>query len=422
MTGANNEGSAVPLVEHIPLDPLHWTYSGEGNANMLFSYSGIEPELHGWMLRFLKCPRADVDPAIAADNRQRIIEQANAKKLQERVLYTTKVIGSLVGDEYILPQRQVAVTRPFLCQLSAAAEQYRPKRRLDRQIDVDQVTAVLTQSLHYIPATQDTNTHSVTIEIKPKWGFLPKSQFITDEMAVSKSVCYFCLKQHSQADANQERVYCSLDLFSGDQTRVEQALDRLALSNLCKLRVFIDGHSMSSDENVLDTSQIPEWSSLKKVMAEIVAIDQLFPRLKCLQSQLDQFDIEGVFPMFQRALANGHISKLDPSTGEWLHAASEFSKRSNGGGNTKEISDKQAVLEFMMSTTLKDVSVLISLKQWPLSQIEDPQILPEYSVAVIDADIKHIAKVPEYLKKKHALVARYLKTNPDPSKRHQCCE
>ncbi|KAJ2868988.1 hypothetical protein GGI22_000527 [Coemansia erecta] len=400
--------------EAVPLDPSDWTYSGEGNANMLFSYTGGESEIRGWMLRLLKRSRAEKDLAVDKDN---------AKKLQERVLYTTRVIGPLVGDRYILPQRQVAVTRSFLCQLSAAAEQYRPKRRLDRQIDVDQVTAILTQSAHHIQAAPATTAHSVTVEIKPKWGFLPKSPFVTEDMAVSKSVCYYCMKQLSQADINKEEVYCSLDLFSGDKARVEQALDRLALSKLCKLRVFVDGRSISSDCNALDTSQVPEWDCLKKVVAEIVSTDQLFSRLKYLQSQLDQFDIEGVFPRFQRALDKGHISTLDPSIDEWLHAVAEFTRRSNKDSDVEGISDKQAVLEFMLSTTLKDVSVLINLEQWPpLSQGNSLQNLPEYSIAVIDADIKHIAKVPAYLKKKHALVARYLQNNPDPSKRRKCCE
>ncbi|KAJ2665345.1 hypothetical protein IWW48_000234 [Coemansia sp. RSA 1200] len=407
-------------VEAIPLDSLDWTYSGEGNANILFAYTGTDPKLRGWMLRLLKCSCADNRPTVSVEQKQ-ILEQANAKWLQERMLYTTKVIGSLIGDEYILPQRQAAVTSTFLCQLNAVSEHHRPKYRLDKQIDVDQTTAILTRNGHQVSSVQ--NAHSITVEIKPKWGFLPTSRFIAENMATSKRVCHFCMKQHSQADIDQNGIFCSLDLFSGDHARVSHAVDCLALSKHCKLRIFVDGHPISSDHNALDTSKVPEWDRLKETVVEIVATDKLFGRLKHLQGQLDQFDIEGIFPMFQRALAEGRVSTMDPSIDEWLLAVSKFNGRSAKSDTVEAIDEKQAILEFMISTTLKDVSVLINMKQWPpLLQKSCSRALPEYSIAVIDADVKHIAKIPKYLQKKQTLVASYLQRNSDPLKQRQCRE
>ncbi|KAJ2670381.1 hypothetical protein GGI25_005846 [Coemansia spiralis] len=408
---------ALHSIEAIDLVPQNWSYTGEGNASMIFAYTGTNSELSGWVLRLLKCPFVNkADSSVSSQEEIKAAAHAKNKRTREGIIYTTDVIGPLIGDKYILPQRQVSVSKSFLQQLSIAAEPFRPEHRHNKKIDLERGTAILTRNMRRRSNVQ--GVHSVTVEIKPKWGFLPKSESITDETAISKCVCHFCMKQFSKPDVDPGNAFCTLDLFSGDPIRIEQALDCMSRSPQGKLRIFVDDTSVLDNE-LLDKSLIPSWDELKKAITNIVATDKLFPRLQFLQSQLDQYGIEGILPKFNRALSAGSLTTNDPCIGEWIQAAAEFEKRCNDNG---EVSDKQAVLEFLISTTLKDISVMICLEPWPTLQIDNGRVLPEYTIAIIDTDMKHISKVPEYFRKKVVLASEYLRYNPDPSKRRLCYE
>lgn len=65
----------------------------------------------------------------------------------------------------------------------------------------------------------------ISVELKPKWGFLPSSQHIPPSKAIKRSVCRFCMHQkykvaHGQLQALS--AYCPMDLYSTDPQRVRR--------------------------------------------------------------------------------------------------------------------------------------------------------------------------------------------------------
>ncbi|KAJ8555562.1 hypothetical protein K7X08_013058 [Anisodus acutangulus] len=70
----------------------------------------------------------------------------------------------------------------------------------------------------------------ISVEIKPKCGFLPLSEFIAPDNIIKRSVTRFqmhqALKLH-QGKTSEISAYDPLDLFSGSRDRVHKAIKGL---------------------------------------------------------------------------------------------------------------------------------------------------------------------------------------------------
>ncbi|KAJ2897044.1 hypothetical protein GGI21_004982, partial [Coemansia aciculifera] len=200
-----------------------------------------------------------------------------------------------------------------------------------------------------------------------------------------------------------------------------RALNCLAKSPQNNLRVFVDDHLAIDRHGKVSEECVPKWEALRDCIADIVLKEPLFCRLKEHQRMLDSLDIEGVLPLYTRAVESGSLGNAQqPSTSDWLDAVANYLQRMQGAGTiAAPVDDKQAVLEFLIATTLKDISVLITLPEWPVSKVS---LEPQYAIAVIDSDPKKLAKIPDYYAKDQKIVERYLKHCPDHDKQRPCIE
>ncbi|KAJ2303316.1 hypothetical protein IWW51_004638 [Coemansia sp. RSA 2702] len=390
----------------IPLEPAHWTYSGEGNMKIVFTYTGDRADLRGWLLRLDKAPK----PSGNHEEKPEASEMTLAAELvrrQDSARFSSGVIGRLIGAQYILPQRLVRVARGFLAQLDQQAARQRPEFRRHAQIDPAQRVAVL------MPNMLERGT--VTVELKPKWGFLTQS---SAAHPAKRRVCRYCMHQHLKHAPAQRSAFCPLDLFSSSHARIVRALDALARAPQNNLRVFVDGRLVNVD-GALDTRLVPRWDALRDVLARILLREQFLVRLGRLQAALDPLDIEGVFPVYQRALAQGALREgCEPAIDDWLQAAQAFASDRK---QQQHVDDKQAVLEFMLSTVLKDISAMVTVHGWPDCVSEDGR-LPDYRIAMVDTEPKRLAKLPLYRDRYQAIVAAYLESHPDPATQTPCQE
>jgi inositol-pentakisphosphate 2-kinase len=128
-----------------------WSYVAEGNANIVVQYTGSDPRYISKVLRL-------------------------SKQTSLRSNFTLAVIKRLFGDEYYQQTSDINVEGRFLVELSNIIEPSRPQSRVHKSIDTSQKTAAMMENL----IIQD---DSITVEIKPKWGFL------TDDYNGS---CRFC--------------------------------------------------------------------------------------------------------------------------------------------------------------------------------------------------------------------------------------
>ncbi|KAJ1722396.1 hypothetical protein LPJ53_003190 [Coemansia erecta] len=393
----------------IDLDANDWMYHHEGNENILFKYigssGGSHSMLQGQILRLQKhnvpiSGASEDDGSSTSDSKMR--ERTLLQLYHDRSTFSHDVIGRLLGEKYILPQRLVRVSAYLISQLNAAAASQRPANRLHKQADVDQALGVL------IPDMSG-DGQRLSIEIKPKWGFLPTSRSVDP---VKHRTCRYCMHKYLKHSADKASGFCPLDLYSGDSERVEQAVDALVANPQNNFRVFIDGNLVDSSP----VQAVAHWDVFKSVLVGILVEDGVLPRLADLQRSLDRLDIEGVYPEYLAALRSGALSGAEPSIEDWVTACSTYISCEQDS----VVSDKQAVLEFMLSVTLKDISMMIQIDSWPPQSLEDPK--PSYSIAIVDTDAKKLSKMTMYLERDQAIVKNYLDLFPDTAQQTQCTE
>ncbi|ORZ01574.1 inositol-pentakisphosphate 2-kinase [Syncephalastrum racemosum] len=329
------------------MDRFHvsqWNYRAEGNANIVLAYQGNDPLYKlGTLLRLKK----DDGGEIAS---------------HDPVAFQKDIIGPLLGPDYLIPLRRVAVTPAFLQDMAHAIAPHRPHHRHHRGIDHRARFGLLTQDLTY--------RSILTCELKPKWGFKPTSKQIVPEHARIKStICRFCMHHFLKHKTLSD--YCPLDIYSLDRCRMTRALRAIQQDDHNdKFKVLHNQSSVSPAQAAL----------------EILSHDAcLLPRLAELQTRLDTLDVEGIWPLYKRCPVDDIHD-----TQTWQSVVERFL--------TAEVRDDpvQRILEYVLSMTFKDCSILMSLYAYdpdlPFVELDGTRYA--YAIKVIDTDMKKVSKIP----------------------------
>ncbi|CAG8643220.1 152_t:CDS:2, partial [Racocetra persica] len=89
----------------------------------------------------------------------------------------------------------------------------------------------------------------------------------------------------------------------------------------------------------------------------------LFKRLKQLQKTLDELDIEGIYELFLKQQS----TLYEPTIEEWQLIMKEHEQRIKSPGalnlNMDDAQMRQRIYEFLMSTTLKDCSIIFTFQK-----------------------------------------------------------
>ncbi|KAF9428374.1 Inositol-pentakisphosphate 2-kinase [Podila epigama] len=453
------------------LNVSHWTYRGEGNANVVLKYTGQAPSFHNTVLRLRKTDKT---------------RQLTTSNISNEVEYASEVMGLLLGKEYVGQLVPVKLTQTFLKDLTAVIEPLRPKDRRHRVIDLTQQCGFLALD-HSMFMFHSRKYSTACVEIKPKWCFLPRpdSPFIDDSESVKKRVCRFCMYQHSKVwekKVDSVSEYCPLQLCTREPHWVRNALLGLSRSPQNNMRLFVNGveenvarvtvsegpgNPLVCNQDVIGQSgqagdcqpkegEFVGEPTLVDVLTAIFTRSPILERLARLQLGLDWFDVSTIERWYRQYVARHPGTVIpEPTPKEYLAAAEAFLRRSNLNvmvGKTREefvnhlasnteldpleinIPDslmKQFFCEFLLSTTLKDCSILIAVRKVdePLDQVESTyhskrndvsQVFTEniqwievngrvyeYKLTFVDLDPRKLNNVPKYREKDKTIVEHY---------------
>ncbi|KAJ3149934.1 Inositol-pentakisphosphate 2-kinase [Geranomyces variabilis] len=422
------------------MDPTHWAYKGEGNANLVLSYVGPEAALMGRVLRLRKATDDDLDAS-----------EHSPFTLDYELGFQRHVIAPLLGAEYVAPADLVDVSLAFLEEISRRVSAARPPGRRSRPLDLSQPHAVLIKDLTYVPQRRDGKAvTTIAVEIKPKWGFLPTSPLIAPEHAVKRRTCRYCMHQQWKAkvaataqnpphaaahDGYVANTFCPLDLYSRDRARVRAAFDALLPNPQNNLRLFVDGQPTLLDSDQARKTLAEQFQAgaadamdtLFEHLTNILVSDNLLPRLQHHQRGLDPHDIEGVFPLYE-AMPETQQTAV-PTLEEWRETIDAYCANANAQPSDAEnrplfSASTKATREYLVSATLKDCSVIITL--WlegadqnpptepnegtiPLPDSPDGDLL-RYKIGVLDVDPKRAAKIPAHFTLDRDIVEHYIET------------
>ncbi|EOY14827.1 Inositol-pentakisphosphate 2-kinase 1, putative isoform 2 [Theobroma cacao] len=235
-------------------DAVDWVYRGEGAANLVLAYTGSSPAFIGKVMRIQKSPRNDKngvngngslttqeqllwreDMELTASPNREIVEQ----------LYVKHAMSPLLGPKHVDAGIRVRVTKEFLESVDNNVICQRPAWRVDSsQVDANRDTALIISDHSVFPNGTLKGGPCVTVEIKPKCGFLPISRFIAEENALKRIITRFrmhqALKLHKQ-EISEYSEYNPLDLFSGSRDRICKAIKALYATPQNNFRVFLNG-------------------------------------------------------------------------------------------------------------------------------------------------------------------------------------
>eukprot|EP00124_Ichthyophonus_hoferi_P001615 Ihof_evm1s89 gene=Ihof_evmTU1s89 len=424
-----------------------WEYRDEGGANVILGYIGTRAELRGHVLRLRK-------RLVCSSERQ----SKPVHKEVDLYNYVKCVMGPLLNG-FIEPGMVVTLPGAFLAALNTHIHTQRPPHRLGMEINVDSNVGLLLPDLtaspsYWLPVQAD--LPKICVELKPKWGYLPSSPYISaNQESVKRNTCRFCMHQYTKVSKGQQKevsLYCPLDLFSGERERILLALKNLLWTPQNNLKIYrsnqpillytkelnvtLSDRLSHLEDNLKDIFQPISLSDLLEgpmsgvpsavkvlceVIADILLIDRPLDRIRRVQ-QLDTLDIETIHTLYTRLLATSPNYCQDGNwdSDDWAAATVNAVRWMEGKStpspvvtNLSQLEEKfiaRLIRQFIMATTAKDCSLMITAQLLPggpeYSELPDkhPFIIHnkasghyyQFSVKIVDTDPKYMANIPKY--------------------------
>lgn len=135
--------------------------------------------------------------------------------------------------------------------------------------------------------------------------------------------------KHNRSDMD----YCPLDLYSMDRSRMKRALNALEHEPLHdKLRISRHYHHANDNNdhdnnNSYNSNLLPMTTDILDIATLILYQEPLLPRLKMLQKDLDQLNIEGIFPIYKKLLKKDKQELPMYDIDMWRHVVHAFKQR-----------------------------------------------------------------------------------------------
>ncbi|KAJ7766764.1 inositol-pentakisphosphate 2-kinase [Mycena metata] len=348
--------------------PADWVYICEGGATIVLSYQGpSNPFFDGTVLRLRKRALDDTDTVHDSEQEDPIIE------------FQEKYLGRLISPGHLPEMKRVLVgadSEQWLQALAVQCEPLRPpERRQKDEIDRKRLKAVL--------ATDLVGGEGITVEIKPKWGFLPSPTYLSDATRPIKTqTCRFCMHSHLRALSSS---FCPLDLFSSDESRKKKALnslwdawvDRNGADN--NFRVFVNGKNISPTE--------PKEAVISALLPVLLDVPVL-QTISRLQRSLDALDIEGL-----AALCGLAPIGTQPTIAEWTDFLDAYLAAPTTPPPPDATHLRYHVLAYLLSATFKDCSILVRI--------------PDGTATVIDLDPKSVDRLCQWEQLDREIVTAY---------------
>lgn len=424
-------------------DASDWIYRGEGAANLILSYTGSS---HPFVGKVLRVPKVKKDETNCEELTSYLSEHecllwkedcdllsAPTREIAKH-LYVQYVMCPLLGSNHVDAGIRILVSMDFLKAIERNTLSQRPSWRVD-QADVNtQCDYALLISDHSVfPQPLHDEEFSISVEIKPKCGFLPCSRYIAEDHTIKRSMSRFKLHQNlklQQKKVSQLSQYDPLDMFSGSRERIKKSVKDLFSTPQNNFRVFLNGslvfgslgggeyitnaHNEKAFDDLL-TSVIQADDGMRtacflELVSEAVSKSGLLDRL--LQAQkLDAFDIEGAIHAYYDVVSQPCV--VCKELGE-----DKLSGRFSSLHSLPLDGSLKIVRDFLIAATAKDLSMMISFR---IREKRDPKspynvIFHEstgqtfdYKVSFIDLDMKPLEKMTDYYELDQKILRCYTK-------------
>ncbi|OVA08748.1 Inositol-pentakisphosphate 2-kinase [Macleaya cordata] len=424
-------------------DAVDWIYRGEGAANIVLGYTGSSPAFVGKVIRIQKAPRNKHQCTIVTSvfsMHENILWKDSidlvscTSKENAGQLFVLNVMVPLLGSKHVDDGVRVLVSREFLEAVEKNILFQRPAWRVDAaKINILCDSALLISDHSVFPDGISKEAPCISVEIKPKCGFLPCSRFIAEGNALKRNISRFrmhqVLKLHL-GEISQISEYDPLDLFSGSSERINKAIKSLFTTPQNNLRIFLNGSlifgglgggtddtSIMVNEafedkigDVIQTKRGLRLASFQNLVAETIfqsgVLNQLLEAQKC-----DSFDIEGAIHAYYNIVSEP--CKVCQDLGD-----NELSQRYLPLHSISLEESINIVKDYLIAATAKDCSLMISFRprededqvsSYSTVCLESTNQIFDYKAYFIDLDMKAFKKMVYYYELDQKIVSCYTK-------------
>ncbi|KAK6938851.1 Heavy metal-associated domain, HMA [Dillenia turbinata] len=402
-------------------DAEDWVYRGEGAVNLVLAYSGYAPPFLGKVLRIQKASRSSVEhvdgPSMLTTHERLLWRDAkdpvsSPNREIAKQLYVEHVMGPLLGAKFI-------DAGEFLELVEKNVHYQRPAWR----IDASKVNTLCDSMLNGEPC--------ISVEIKPKCGFLPSSTFIPEANCIKCSATRFRMHQVlklQRQEVSQISEYNPLDLFSGSMDRIQKAIKALFTTPQNNFWVFLNGSLIfGSLGGVSDGTSFVDQNSFEdaiktlfhsekglrttdflKLVSEAMYKSKVLDRLLEVQ-KLDDYDIEGAIHAYYSIVSEPCVicKNLNEDT---------LSTRYDSLHSISLDGSLKIVRDYLIAATAKDCSLMINFRAREEGKeesacsnihLDSTNQSFEYKVYFVNLDTKPLEKMVHYYKLDQSIVNFY---------------
>lgn len=400
----------------ISLSAREWKYFADGGAHWVYQYLGSDRNYCGKVLRIPKS-----------------IKETKDCNFGKKCKVSHYLICRLFKGKYIEKQVElIGIKKSRVLEL--LGHQFR------NDLGLEEITTVqLMPDYSNGPIEIAGNfIEKFTVEIKPKWGYLPLrySNLNVDSAGRSLNIskCRYCMHQflkfQKKEIENVNHKFCPLSLYSSEPKRVRTAIESIADNPQNNFRLFHCGEKVSIKSN-------DDWDSFEKKLrlpdtnhknfklriCRILEIlfhqeKELFRVLKYHQSRMDIISPAEARSILAE-LSNDQnvidVEEILSKTNFWQSLLEKYEFWSDEYGS--EIFEKLELLGlFLLSCTLKDLSIMM---MFAISDFNsdytagtsffyyDGQVI-RYEIKLIDYDIKPLEKVYTYHEHEYNIIQSFI--------------
>lgn len=394
------------------------------------------------------------------------------KRLEEQVTFVQDVLRPLLGNFVHCPNI-VPLTAEEISVVNKRVQNSRPAQRCNKSVkEVDTYVLILPDYCSLPPemSVHPTAGPVISIEIKPKQGFMLKEECLPPSQFMKSQMCRFCMMQYYKLKTHaitRRSGYCPMDLFSGCPGRMYHAFQELLKTPQNNFRIFKNQElvyseekredlnvllkgffTLSSDKNHADRLCHLVIKALLKPFnyTSVLAPSELSRRSMCSNSavgcakncavtchglpkgsildrvlkvqMLDTLDITEIYSLF---LELREFSQNQSKDVVGIYSRCQIplylGEKSRMPNETELEFASRKVWEFLVALTLKDCSLMLVFKRLNSScsaapshvTITDDMGQPYlFSLAITDLDSKPLSKVEKVLQDSHAMIESYL--------------
>ncbi|KAK6939489.1 Inositol-pentakisphosphate 2-kinase [Dillenia turbinata] len=422
-------------------DAKDWVYRGEGAVNLVLAYTGSSPPFVGKVLRIPKAPKSNVEhadgPSMLTTHEcllWRDVKDLASSPNREiaKQLYVERVMCPLLGAEFIDVGVRIFVSKEFLELVEENVHCQRPAWRVDASKVNTLCDSAILMSDHSIFSNGTLKGEPcISVEIKPKCGFLPSSTFIAEANCIKQSAPRFRMHQVlklQQQEVSQISEYNPLDLFSGSMDRIQKAIKALFTMPQNNFRVFLNGSlifgclgRVSDGASLVDEDSFEDaikslfhaekglrTTDFLKLVSEAIYKSKVLDRLLEVQ-KLDSYDIEGAIHAYYNIVSEPCVicKNLNEDT---------LSTRYDSLHSISLDESLKIVRNYLIAATAKDCSLMTSFRTTEEGNresassninLESTNQSFEYKLYLIDLDMKPLEKMVQYYKLDQSIVNFY---------------